>query len=282
MKPPRRITERDNAIAELVKLHAKSTPDPARRSNAEAFLQHAFAIPIESLKDPIDFWNELHGSSRKLLVRNAHHRYRQALAWAYAVYDIITNSGDKMERHLVHLFENQPVGRKPDILLATVRAVIEYGDGWRGDASRDAQAIRYLQHHNFGPHEVEAFYKQHGGGVDKWARLYSAVSKDEGAEAIQAQKGAIPTRPDKEAKRKQRKFVAKRPGGSLDCLDHALATVFEVVRNDGMWAFVIERQNETIEVTEHGYLGSINNPFKGQAIDAWLKIGEALLREPGG
>lgn len=267
---------REEGLQDLVRQQELKEPNLDSRNDAEAFLTHHFSLDVKTAADPIDFWIMVKGAVQQLLVRNAHHRYREAIAYAYAVYEYISNSGESIGRHLRYIYEAKNPAHNPDILLATLRMVIKYGNGWRGDASRDAQAIRYLISQGIGPHEVETFYAANGGGVDAWSRAYSKLLKGAdnlcSPETVQNEKDE-----STHTTRTPTRYVPKKHNGKFSIEEDGVSVDLETIQPGEIWAVVLIRDDEGLRISETSCLGRFEGVPVSDAIEAWLKMGSTFF-----
>ena len=171
------LTKRERAqLTALQEMSASIQPkeiDYKKKKDAELFLKEMFQLEIAKFNIHSGLWRDLVWRDQRFLVRGAHHRYRLAISYVYAIYEWVINYSGYIDLHVDAIYARagiEPSPKRP-LLNVLLGLLIEYDPERREDASRDAQAIRWLMSQNVAPHEVEKYYQKCGGGVDEWSRL---------------------------------------------------------------------------------------------------------------
>lgn len=278
---PKRISSAESARLEAIQKIARDNwrekPSYDHRQDAAKFLSHHYAVDVVEGADPLLFWPLVKAAEPRFLVRNAHQRYREALAYAFAIFECVINSGDQLERHLYYIYEGENPRRNPDILLAILRAVIKYGNGWRGDASRDAQAIRYLISQNIGPHEVETFYAARGGGVDAWSRAYSRLTKASET-TVAGEEDAAPMEIPAGPQRLRTAYTPQSWRAKFSLDENCVSVDMDAILPGDAWAFVLVRDDKGVRIADAGRLG-VYEHGKGYATEALIRIASTFFSQ---
>jgi hypothetical protein len=167
----------DDRIASQAKRHAREFL-PGEKEALTAMLTNTFNLDVS--RSPWTLWEQVHISNNRMMVRNADKAYRDALAYAYAVYCWVICSED-VRTHVLAMQEKCriKVSGKFNLLATVLECVIDYSRDGKLNLhalSRDCQAIRYLISQTCSPYAIEAFYEEYRGGPDKWSRLVSKTA----------------------------------------------------------------------------------------------------------
>ena len=252
--PVRLLCPFNDMIKELVLEVGNGQPSLRRRADAESFLRDRYSVDLRKAHDGFALAPEIEFSQSKLLVKNARTQYRHALAYAYAVYEWIINCDD-FSKYVASIYKeaNLDPNRHKKLLNAVVQATLLYEGKWRGNSSRDAQAIRFLITENVAPHEVEEFYEMHSGGAVEWAALYAQKCNEAGSSTrphAPAQPHATLSWRSEEYTRPQRAAARDVRLELADCLEEVF------VGNGEVYCFVVERDlNANFNMLSKCYFG---------------------------
>jgi hypothetical protein len=160
---------------------------------AELLLCDHFKLPaLETTSIPA-YWTKIGSQPGAMFVLKGDDQHREALKLVYATAVKVARS-DEREVHIQMIAEQlaerfKASSRKRQkrkiitfdcLLRAITRLRIDFGktddEDIRYRVWEMAAAIRYLRSKDIGPHEVDKFHADHGGGLRKWALLAPQTS----------------------------------------------------------------------------------------------------------